>query len=562
MMKSLASSWINPFSKRYSFEEKIHFWLRLSILGCFIGHGFWGVMQKSGWLPFLLNFGFTAESGYPLMLTIGVLDILFGIIGFFYPSRAILYWMTFWTVWTALLRPLSVMSIWEFFERGGNWGPPLAFLVLYSGTSLTKGNWKSYFFSKLPVPAKVDLPALVLQSWIFRVFIASLLIGHGGFGLVEAKETLVEHFNAVGIHIEEIHLRMIGLFEMLIGLAVFFRPSSTILWLVFGWKLFTEFLYPVHGRWFEIFETIERMGDYTGPMALLLIMTAIRSSNWSSASVAAAQNTFRMIRLFLASHLVPASLVIALFCADTFGYIQLPYEFSMRRRDNSQMIGRSSASETKKTSNVHIEKNLKSGLELLAELKKGGNIVFVRHFQTQGTRSDLGFNGLFATTSVDKFKDCSWQRILNNKALTNAELVHKASKQFGIEWGKVYSSPFCRSADSARLMSGREPEIVKLLSKDIAEYTLVKSQLEGMKFLNSLQPTPGKNDLVVAHSTQVMAMDIPIEEGEAIVLEKTGEMSFQLKGSIRDFEWVMAQVDPQFLGYQRIPPRNPAQAPK
>jgi len=44
--------------------------------------------------------------------------------------RIPLLWMVFWGFWTALLRPIVGMPIWDFVERWANWGAPLALYFL------------------------------------------------------------------------------------------------------------------------------------------------------------------------------------------------------------------------------------------------------------------------------------------------------------------------------------------------------------------------------------------------------------------------------------------------
>src|ERR671933_371076 len=69
---------------------------------------------------------------YRLMSWIGVMDIILGLTMAVVPLRVVLLHLTVWGLWTAALRPLSGDVVWEFFERAGNYGVPLAFLVFAS----------------------------------------------------------------------------------------------------------------------------------------------------------------------------------------------------------------------------------------------------------------------------------------------------------------------------------------------------------------------------------------------------------------------------------------------
>jgi hypothetical protein len=66
------------------------------------------------------------------MPLIASMDILTGLLVLFYPVRALLIWATVWTLWTALLRPPTGEGPWEFLERAGNYGVPMALSCLAS----------------------------------------------------------------------------------------------------------------------------------------------------------------------------------------------------------------------------------------------------------------------------------------------------------------------------------------------------------------------------------------------------------------------------------------------
>lgn len=65
-----------------------------------------------------------------LLFIIGVIDIVLAIVILVKPVRLILLWMVFWGFWTALLRPIVGMPVWDFVERWANWGAPLALLLM------------------------------------------------------------------------------------------------------------------------------------------------------------------------------------------------------------------------------------------------------------------------------------------------------------------------------------------------------------------------------------------------------------------------------------------------
>ncbi|HVW29599.1 MAG TPA: hypothetical protein VHC69_29755 [Polyangiaceae bacterium] len=245
-------------------DVTLHALLRLGCALCFVGHGAWGVMTKAGWLPFYAVFGVPASMAWKTMPLVGGVDITLGVLALFRPTRAVLAYMTFWALFTALLRPLAGMGFWEFLERGGNYGPPFALYLLATASG-------SRWFGRID-PAPIPREASLRAAWALRVSIACLLIGHGGLVGIQAKRVFVEHFHAIGIAATETLLRGFGALEIAAGLAVLLRPSRWLLLCVTFWKLATELLYPIAGSARDVWEWIERGGDYVAPLALICLL--------------------------------------------------------------------------------------------------------------------------------------------------------------------------------------------------------------------------------------------------------------------------------------------------
>ena len=111
-------------------NQKIVEWvLRIAVAGEFIGHGVFALQGKQDWIKWFGNFGVTdAGLAAQLLFAVGLMDILFAILILIKPVRVVLLWMVLWGFWTALIRPLVGMPIWDFVERWANWGAPLALL--------------------------------------------------------------------------------------------------------------------------------------------------------------------------------------------------------------------------------------------------------------------------------------------------------------------------------------------------------------------------------------------------------------------------------------------------
>ena len=105
--------------------------LRIAVAGEFIGHGVFALQGKKDWVGWFAQFG-VVDTGLAaqLLFFIGVTDIALALLILIKPIRIALLWMAFWGFWTALLRPIVGMPVWDFVERWANWGAPLALLLL------------------------------------------------------------------------------------------------------------------------------------------------------------------------------------------------------------------------------------------------------------------------------------------------------------------------------------------------------------------------------------------------------------------------------------------------
>ncbi|OHA70945.1 MAG: hypothetical protein A3H01_01005 [Candidatus Wildermuthbacteria bacterium RIFCSPLOWO2_12_FULL_40_9] len=116
--------------------------LRIAVAGEFLGHGVFGLQGKKDWAGWFGKFGVAdTELAVKILFFIGLLDIALAILVLVKPIRLALLWMVFWGFWTALLRPLVGLPVWDFIERWANWGAPLALLLLIGWPK----SWKEWF---------------------------------------------------------------------------------------------------------------------------------------------------------------------------------------------------------------------------------------------------------------------------------------------------------------------------------------------------------------------------------------------------------------------------------
>lgn len=239
--------------------QKIHYALRCAIAMCFIGHGAFGIITKPIWCNYFAFFGIGQELAYRLMPVIGTVDIILGLTMLFLPLPAIAGWLVIWGIATALLRPLTGEPFAEFIERAGNFGTPLAFLIL---SGAFNKNIKAWF---IPVNPNIgpDANTLISLKNCLQVVVFLLLLGHGWLNAIE-KKGLISQYTALGFSNPVNAAHVIGIFEIIAAFAILFRPVGPVLFFVFIWKITSESFYPHYG----MFEWIERGGSYGAILAL------------------------------------------------------------------------------------------------------------------------------------------------------------------------------------------------------------------------------------------------------------------------------------------------------
>ncbi|HEY4325538.1 MAG TPA: hypothetical protein VGN20_16200 [Mucilaginibacter sp.] len=257
-------------------NTKIYYTLRFASAMCFIGHGSFGIITKHIWCNYFAVFGIGHDAAYHLMPVLGVVDILMGISLLVYPTRAILLWLVTWGVITALLRPLSGESFAETIERAGNYGVPIALLIL---CGIDRKNINGWF--KYAGPGELNNNETLNRIiTCLKIVVFLLFIGHGWLNLTE-KKGLIAQYSLLHISRPAQTAHLVGIVEIASALIVLIRPVRHFLLFLFIWKMTSELFYP---HW-ELFEWIERAGSYGAILTLwfALSLTSSPSRNMSPA---------------------------------------------------------------------------------------------------------------------------------------------------------------------------------------------------------------------------------------------------------------------------------------
>lgn len=242
----------------YTNNNKIYYALRFAAAMCFIGHGTFGIITKQVWCNYFAVFGIGHDMAYTLMPILGSVDILFGISILFYPTRFVLLWLAVWGLITATLRPMSGEPFAELIERAGNFGAPMALLLL-CGMEQNVSSW----FRRLEPPGitrgnRQKTVRIFLQCVAFL-----LLTGHGWLNLIH-KKGLLSQYSSLGFHDMHQVALIAGLIEVAMGVMILIKPLRSAVLVFLVWKMGSELFYP---HW-EVFEWIERGGSYGTLLAL------------------------------------------------------------------------------------------------------------------------------------------------------------------------------------------------------------------------------------------------------------------------------------------------------
>ena len=239
------------------------YWLlRIGAALCFIGHGAFGFITKAAWLPYFGVVHIPESWAWRLMPLVGAVDVMAATAVLYAPRTLPLLYMVVWASWTALLRPLAGESAWEALERAGNYGVPLALIVLTGRPR----SWRELLRHR--DRAIDDTGVLDAVRSILQWTTCALLLGHGALGALTGKPLLASHYSAVGLPGSASTL--LGWFEIALAIAVIVRPAFGLLIFITAWKLATESLWIVAGA--PIWEFVERAGSYVAPLALAALV--------------------------------------------------------------------------------------------------------------------------------------------------------------------------------------------------------------------------------------------------------------------------------------------------
>ncbi len=168
-----------------------------------------------------------------------------------------------------------------------------------------------------------------------------------------------------------------------------------------------------------------------------------------------------------------------------------------------------------------------SSQEVLAELRKGGYVIYFRHTSTDFSRDDS------RSKSDD---DCDNQRPLTEQGRTEARQIGAAFQALKIPVEKVLASPRCRTMETAMLAFGGAEKSNEVRGGPAAPDK--PDRYAGLRRLLSSPVGPGANLVISSHGNPFYATaGAPyLAEGEAAVIRPLGK-DFEIIARVRHDAW-------------------------
>ena len=149
------------------------------------------------------------------------------------------------------------------------------------------------------------------------------------------------------------------------------------------------------------------------------------------------------------------------------------------------------------------------GRDLVARLRQGGHVIFIRHAATEATQDD----------PRPDLADPSTQRNLSAAGRNQARQLGRAIRRLRIPVGTVLASPYARTRETAELAFGRDRvHLTRDLLNEAFPGTDDKELARRLRRLFTTRPPAGQNTVLVSHGFNLQeATGLSVAEGESAV---------------------------------------------
>lgn len=153
-----------------------------------------------------------------------------------------------------------------------------------------------------------------------------------------------------------------------------------------------------------------------------------------------------------------------------------------------------------------------AGAVLVQALQRGGFTLYFRHTRTDFSQNDR---------DMKDFDDCAKQRSLSDAGRGDARAVGTAMRAMKLVFSEVLASPYCRTMETAQLMTGRATATRDVLGAVTAGG---KPDYSALEKILSTPPARDTLRMISGHGNPFAAIGgtPPLAEGEAAVIRGVG----------------------------------------
>jgi len=150
--------------------------------------------------------------------------------------------------------------------------------------------------------------------------------------------------------------------------------------------------------------------------------------------------------------------------------------------------------------------------ELSELMGQGNTVLLMRHAYAPGIGDPPNF----------KVNDCSTQRNLNKEGVNQAQAIGKWLRSQEITQATVYTSPWCRCIDTAKLLNLGSPQILEAIASTFNEQDYAtpakKSLIEWMQA--HVKKPNSKPQIMVTHQVNILAYTgVNTSSGEMVLVQ-------------------------------------------
>jgi phosphohistidine phosphatase SixA len=166
--------------------------------------------------------------------------------------------------------------------------------------------------------------------------------------------------------------------------------------------------------------------------------------------------------------------------------------------------------------------------EVLAELRRGGYVIYFRHTSTDFSQNDA---------LSKSFDDCAHQRNLTDAGRVEARAIGAAIRNLNLPIDKVVASPMCRTMETARLAFGAAEPVAEMRGAPLPLND--PNRYAALKKLFATPYPRGANLVVASHGNPFHGVAGPpyLAEGEAAVIRGLGAEDFEVIARLRIDDW-------------------------